>query len=38
MEAIGKLFKLMYRILLVISMGVSVVYVLDKLFGLFRRD
>lgn len=33
-----KLFKLFYRIVLVISMGVSVVYVIDKLFGLFRRD
>lgn len=38
MEAMKKLFKLLYRIMLVISMGVSVVYVIDKLFGLFRRD
>jgi hypothetical protein len=38
MEAMKKLFKLLYRIVLVISMGVSVVYVIDKLFGLFRRD
>ena len=38
MEAMKKLFKLLYRIVLVISMGVSVVYVTDKLFGLFRRD
>ena len=38
MEAMKKLFKLVYRIVLVISMGVSVVYVIDKLFGLFRRD
>ena len=38
MEAMKKMFKLLYRIVLVISMGVSVVYVIDKLFGLFRRD
>ena len=38
MEVMKKLFKLLYRIMLVISMGVSVVYVIDKLFGLFRRD
>ena len=38
MEVMKKLFKLLYRIVLVISMGVSVVYVIDKLFGLFRRD
>ena len=38
MEAMKKLFKLLYRIVLVIAMGVSVVYVIDKLFGLFRRD
>ena len=38
MEVMKKLFKLFYRIVLVIFMGVSVVYVIDKLFGLFRRD